>query len=432
MEKTAEMRKELQCHIHPLNALGTYKYVVVCSRYEGKWLLSRHRKRETWETQGGHIEAGETPMEAARRELFEESGVKDADIYPVCDYYGYDPRSHSNGMVFFAEVHHLGRMPESEIQEIRLFDVLPENLTYPNVTPRLFAEAERLRVSGILAQMGYAGAEAEPFRNAEDGSNYEVWKVVLDGKVCVLKKAKSRELAVYETFFREAVPGAPRLLKTAGDYFLMEYAAGEDLCRCTREKLTKALDALIALQDRYWAYEEAQTFMDSLPGRENRGRYLKDPELEGAYAGYLSLYRSLPRTLCHDDLLPFNVLIAEEGATIIDWETAGILPYPTSLARLIAHGAEEEDAFFYLKEADRAFAIDYYYENLVKNKGITYEDYRHALDYFLLYEYCEWIMLGNRYPDADMGRYRQYLAKAREHLRAMKQEDADVVSFKTN
>ena len=46
-------------------------------------------------------------------------------------------------MVFFAAVRRLEPLPESEIGEVRLFSALPENLTYPNVTPRLMAEAER-------------------------------------------------------------------------------------------------------------------------------------------------------------------------------------------------------------------------------------------------------------------------------------------------
>ena len=138
--------------------------------------------------------------------------------------------------------------------------------------------------------------------------------------------------------------------------------------------------------------------------------------MEQAYSGFLELYESLPRTLCHDDLLPFNVLVDGNKATIIDWEYAGILPYPTSLVRLIAHGREEEDAFFYMAEADKAFAIDYYYEHLVKSKGISYEDYRRTVDYFLLYEYCEWIMLGNKYPDEEIPRAREYLAIAKAHI----------------
>ena len=50
-----------------LGSLETYKYVVVLSEYNGKILLSRHKDRTTWETQGGHIEDGETPLDAAKR-----------------------------------------------------------------------------------------------------------------------------------------------------------------------------------------------------------------------------------------------------------------------------------------------------------------------------------------------------------------------------
>lgn len=134
-------RQSLRCLVYPLGTLKEYKYVVVCTRYEGKWLLSRHKKRDTWETQGGHIEQGETPLGAAQRELYEESGVSDAEIIPVCDYYGYDDKGHSNGVVFLAKVHSLGTLPESEMERVQAFAQLPENLTYPSVTPVLMAEA---------------------------------------------------------------------------------------------------------------------------------------------------------------------------------------------------------------------------------------------------------------------------------------------------
>lgn len=147
METAVEARKKLQCKIYPLSTLSPYKYVVVCSRYEEKWLLSRHKKRDTWETQGGHIEPGETPAQAAQRELYEESGVTDAEIYPVCDYYGYDSQSHSNGVVFLAIIKQLGVLPVSEMKETALFETLPEDLTYPNVSPRLYEEAYKRLVS---------------------------------------------------------------------------------------------------------------------------------------------------------------------------------------------------------------------------------------------------------------------------------------------
>lgn len=138
------IRKELKCRIYPLGYLERYKFTVICSSYNGKWILSKHQKRDTWETQGGHIEAGETPLESARRELFEESGILDADIYPVCDYWGFNSKACSNGMVFLAVVHSLGELPKSEMKEIGIFDTLPEELTYPQVSPRLYEEAEKL------------------------------------------------------------------------------------------------------------------------------------------------------------------------------------------------------------------------------------------------------------------------------------------------
>ena len=52
------------------------------------------------------------------------------------------------------------------------------------------------------------------------------------------------------------------------------------------------------------------------------------------------------------------------------------------------------------------------------SKGISYEDYRRTVDYFLLYEYCEWIMLGNKYPDEEIPRAREYLTKTKDHIRS--------------
>ena len=73
-----------------------------------------------------------------------------------------------------------------------------------------------------------------------------------------------------------------------------------------------------------------------------------------------------------------------------------------------------------MTEADREFAISYYYDKLVKSKGISYTEYRETLDYFLLYEYCEWIMLGIKYGDREMPRYKEYIVKAEAHVMKMR------------
>ena len=132
------------CRTFALAALEDYQYVVILSRYRGKILLSRHRARATWETQGGHIEPGESCEQAARRELYEESGARRYALRPLCDYRAWDEQTGAgaNGQVFAADIDELGPMPESEMAETRCFDELPENLTYPAITPVLF---ERLK-----------------------------------------------------------------------------------------------------------------------------------------------------------------------------------------------------------------------------------------------------------------------------------------------
>jgi 8-oxo-dGTP pyrophosphatase MutT (NUDIX family) len=50
--------------------------VAVFARRRGRVLLIFHRRLGTWLPVGGEIDAGETPLDAARRELFEETGLR--------------------------------------------------------------------------------------------------------------------------------------------------------------------------------------------------------------------------------------------------------------------------------------------------------------------------------------------------------------------
>lgn len=283
-----------------------------------------------------------------------------------------------------------------------------------------------MNIGEIITKMGFGNqAVITAFKHEDDDSDYAVWKIEDGNVIRVLKKTSKQELDIYDTFLSFAKLGVPRFYKSIeydGELFiLMEYLDGNNLQKCDRKSLTAVLDALIYLQNMYWEKRELEGighgFEASLPGRQKRGKYLNDAELEQAYEKYLQIYSNIPRTLCHDDLLPFNVICTNEHAVIIDWEYAGILPYPTSLARLLAHCEEDESAFFYMRQEDKEYAIEYYFEHLLKEKGIDYSDYRKILDYFLLYEYCEWIMLGVEYNDTENERFKKYYAKAKEHIK---------------
>ena len=129
-------------------SLHSYKYAVIFGFCGGGWVFCKHKKRETWETAGGHIEPGETPLAAAKRELFEETGASDFEIEPICDYWACDDPNGTigtkgaNAAVFFAKIKTIGELPESEMEKVGFFEGLPESLTYPGMTANLFPYAQ--------------------------------------------------------------------------------------------------------------------------------------------------------------------------------------------------------------------------------------------------------------------------------------------------
>ena len=110
-----------------------YSRVVCVCRYKDKWLFSKNEKRGGWEIPGGHIEEGENWLDAAKRELYEETGAIKVKVEPVCVY-----SISKYALLCYAEIEELSNLPDFEISEIGLFDNLPENLTFPDSHTILF------------------------------------------------------------------------------------------------------------------------------------------------------------------------------------------------------------------------------------------------------------------------------------------------------
>lgn len=256
----------------------------------------------------------------------------------------------------------------------------------------------------------------DPFLSEEDGGAYHVWKISTDSTPFVIKKVTDREQETYQAFFPQDCSGVPAVYGFADDYMVMEYIDGHTMSNASRSDLTLFLDTLIQMQEQHWENHSLSfagyDFDVCYQSRMNRLPFMED--LKSCYEAYLDAFRTLPRTLCNDDLLPFNVMISGNRAVILDWELGGILPYPSALARLLAFGEEEEDALFRMSKADRIFAVDYYYERLIQRKGISYEEYIQTMKLFFFKEYSEWIYCANSSGDFSGDYYKKYSVIARK------------------
>lgn len=121
------------------------QFAVIAAKYQGRWVLCKHKERSTWEFPGGHREAGETIEAAAVRELYEETGAAEYRMVPVSVYSVTDQaqsgekQAESFGMLFSAEISRFDQLPPAfEMEKIECFENPPDNWTYPEIQPLLF------------------------------------------------------------------------------------------------------------------------------------------------------------------------------------------------------------------------------------------------------------------------------------------------------
>ena len=119
------------------------KFVVIISQSNGKWVMCKHKERDTYEVPGGHREEGEDILETAKRELQEETGAVKFDIEQLCVYSVTGKNSinengeESFGLLCFAEIREFSGELHCEMEKVVLMDELPENWTYPLIQPKL-------------------------------------------------------------------------------------------------------------------------------------------------------------------------------------------------------------------------------------------------------------------------------------------------------
>lgn len=120
------------------------KFAVIVSKYNGKWILCKHKERNTYELPAGHREKDESIEDTAKRELFEETGAIEFSLKEISAFSVTDNTKETYGMLYYAIIKKIGRLPNFEIEKVGLFSEIPGNLTYPFIQPILIKKAEEL------------------------------------------------------------------------------------------------------------------------------------------------------------------------------------------------------------------------------------------------------------------------------------------------
>jgi len=109
------------------------RFVYAIAFVGDRFVMVRHRDR-SWEMPGGSVEKGEEIDKAVLREFREETGMS---FVPISN----SPLS--EGVIYFGLAHEAEKSISEEIEEVRLFDELPENLSFPREEYELMLQRAR-------------------------------------------------------------------------------------------------------------------------------------------------------------------------------------------------------------------------------------------------------------------------------------------------
>lgn len=215
----------------------------------------------------------------------------------------------------------------------------------------------------------------------------------------ILKKATQNEVKINELLseYKEAV--SPKVISIKSDdkgipWLTIDYVDGPDYTKLSTEyaiKLGKSLAKMANFFNRKLDLLDdvkpiissqvvsKQTLLSKLP---------KDTYLYKNYQYYINRFVEMPKSICHDDLLPINIIFDRKNHTpkIIDWEHGRQSSYITDIARATTFYSDSIDLFqeglsFLGEEKDVNLLLTNYFFHLNLTQKMT--KYQFDLDYHL-------------------------------------------------
>lgn len=122
------------------------QYVVMIAEYKEKLVIIKNKNKVLWELPGGKREEGEQLLQAASRELYEETGAVRFELIP----YGIYLMNGSYGMNFYANILELGPLPDYEIEDIRFCAMLPDQMGYGDIYYKMYDDWKAKKDKGGL------------------------------------------------------------------------------------------------------------------------------------------------------------------------------------------------------------------------------------------------------------------------------------------
>lgn len=264
---------------------------------------------------------------------------------------------------------------------------------------RVLTEEERKELQPILEKMSVQKQEEVlRFIDTELDKVYDVYSIKTQNRTRILKLLEERRFdkLKYDIYFEGKGFAVPEIYENVSvdgkDYVLMQLVKGTDARNCNPVDAGKVGEELGKIQKFYLTdgghTESAEYYWNRYLEKYYAKLKLLFDDIDDVWENAKQRFYEVPQTLVHDDLLPINVLIGEDGPWIIDWEIAGIYPYFLDLARFAYVFCSINNQFFISDASADAF-ITAYYEEMKKNATFDVDKKQFLYDVTIsaLYQY---------------------------------------------